>query len=123
MSHAGEPANGELVNSDLCIVGAGPAGITLAREFSGTSTRVCLLESGGREVERRAQRRNRGESVGYPIHRLNRSRVRAFGGTSRHWPPDEGLAVRPLDPIDFEHRPGLPWSGWPPYSSPWWECR
>jgi choline dehydrogenase-like flavoprotein len=123
LSHAAEPADGELVKTDLCIVGAGPAGITIAREFLNTDTRVCLLESGGREMERRAQRRSRGESVGYPIHRLDQSRVRAFGGTSRHWPPHEGLAVRPLDPIDFEARPGLSWSGWPfdrTYLEPWY---
>jgi choline dehydrogenase-like flavoprotein len=123
LSHAAEPANGELVNTDLCIVGAGPAGISIAREFLDTDTRVCLLESGGRDMDRRAQRLNRGESVGYPIHRMDQSRVRAFGGTSRHWPPHEGLAVRPLDPIDFESRPGLPWSGWPfdrAHLEPWY---
>jgi choline dehydrogenase-like flavoprotein len=123
LSHAAEPANGELIETDLCIVGAGPAGITVAKQFQTGRTRVCLVESGARDVERRPQRRNRGESVGYPIHRLDRSRIRAFGGTSRHWPPDEGLAVRPLDPIDFETRSGLPWSGWPfdrAYLEPWY---
>jgi choline dehydrogenase-like flavoprotein len=123
LSHAAEPANGELIETDLCIVGAGPAGITIAKQFQTGQTRVCLLESGGREVERRPQRRNRGESVGYPLHRLDRSRVRAFGGASRHWPPDEGLAVRPLDPIDFEARSGLPRSGWPfdrAHLEPWY---
>lgn len=38
----------------------------------------------------------------------------AFGGTLRH--PrlgDEGWAARPLDAIDFEHRPGIPYTGWP----------
>ena len=123
LSHAAEPANGELIETDLCIVGAGPAGITMAKQFQTGQTRVCLLESGGREVERRPQRRNRGESVGYPLHRLDRSRVRAFGGASRHWPPKEGLAVRPLDGIDFEARSGLPWSGWPfdrAHLEPWY---
>jgi choline dehydrogenase-like flavoprotein len=113
LSDARELANEQQIEADLCIVGAGPAGISLAREFSNDSVRVCLLESGGRDVERRAQRLNRGESVGYPIHLPHRSRVRAFGGTSRHWPPDEGLAARPLDPIDFEVRPGIRYSGWP----------
>ena len=36
---------------DLCIVGAGPAGITLARSFAGTAMTVCLLESGGLDGE------------------------------------------------------------------------
>ncbi len=35
------------IEADLCIIGAGAAGLTLARQFAGTSTRVCLLESGG----------------------------------------------------------------------------
>jgi choline dehydrogenase-like flavoprotein len=120
---AGEPANEELIGTDLCVIGAGPAGISIARRFLGRRTRVCLLESGGRVVERRVQRLNRAQSVGYPMHRTHQSRVRAFGGTSRHWPPDEGLAARPLDPIDFETRPGLPWSGWPfdrAHLEPWY---
>ena len=105
----------EQVDVDVCIVGAGPAGISIARELIGNGARVWLLDSGGKDVERRAQRLNRGQSVGYPIHRLHQSRARAFGGTSRHWvvPGDETWAARPLDPIDFEVRPGIRHSGWP----------
>ena len=46
---------------------------------------------------------------------LHQSRARAFGGTSRHWfsPGDETWAARPLDPVDFEVRPGIRYSGWP----------
>lgn len=115
LSDARELANDQQVEADVCIIGAGPAGITIARELIGDDARVLLLESGGREVERRAQRLNRGQSVGYPIHRPHQSRVRAFGGTSRHWftPDDDSWAARPLDPIDFEVRPGLRYSGWP----------
>jgi choline dehydrogenase-like flavoprotein len=113
LSDAAQPANDELIETDLCIIGAGPAGITIAREFLGDGRRVCLLESGGRHPERQAQRLNRGQSVGYPVHLLHRSRIRAFGGTSRHWVPDRTWASRPLDPIDFEVRPTVPYSGWP----------
>ena len=115
LSDARELANDQQIEVDVCIVGAGPAGISIARELIGNGARVWLLESGGREVERRLQRLNRGQSVGYPIYRSHRSRVRAFGGASRHWfrPGDESWAARPLDPIDFEARPGIPWSGWP----------
>lgn len=104
---------GEIV-ADLCIVGGGPAGISIARALDGRGVRVCLLESGGHDIDPRVQRQSRGESDGYPIHLLHRSRVRAFGGTLRH--PrlrDGGWAARPLDPIDFEARPGIPHSGWP----------
>jgi choline dehydrogenase-like flavoprotein len=105
---------GEEILTDLCIIGAGPAGITIARELHNSGVRVCLLEAGGRNVERRFQRQSRGESDGYPIHRLHASRVRAFGGTLRHPSVTElGWAARPLDPIDFEAREGRPEFGWP----------
>jgi choline dehydrogenase-like flavoprotein len=115
LSDPREPADGQEIETDLCIVGAGPAGIAVAREFLASGVRVCLLESGGRDMERHAQRLYRGQSVGYPTYLLHRSRVRAFGGTSRHWlrPGDDSWAARPLDPIDFEARPGIRYSGWP----------
>ena len=37
----------QVVETDICIVGAGTAGMTLARECIGQEFRVCLLESGG----------------------------------------------------------------------------
>ena len=115
LSDAADLASDQQIQTDVCIIGAGPAGISIAHELRGTDIGVWLLESGGRDVERRAQRRNRGQSVGYPIHRLHQSRIRAFGGTSRHWftPSDDTWAARPLDPIDFEVRPGIRYSGWP----------
>jgi hypothetical protein len=64
--------------------GQGPAGISVARELIGNGASVWLLESGGRDVERRVQRLYGGQSVGYPIHLPHQSRVRAFGGTNRH---------------------------------------
>jgi choline dehydrogenase-like flavoprotein len=105
-------SNEELIETDLCIVGSGPAGISIARELRGRGYQICLLESGGRQPERQAQRLNRCQSTGYPIQ-LSLSRVRAFGGTSRWWWPDQTWACRPLDPIDFEARPSVRYSGWP----------
>ena len=35
------------IDTDVCIVGAGPAGITVARELNGQAFRVCIVESGG----------------------------------------------------------------------------
>ena len=36
-----------VLNTDICIVGAGAAGIAMAREFIGTSYSVVVLEGGG----------------------------------------------------------------------------
>ena len=86
------------VTTDICIVGAGAAGITLAREFSGKSFRVCLLESGGLEFENETQSLYAGEIVGLPYIPLEIARLRYFGGTTNHW----GGYCQPLDESDFE---------------------
>jgi choline dehydrogenase-like flavoprotein len=113
---AGEAvAEDEEILTDVCIVGAGPAGITIASELDNRGVRVCLLEAGGQDFEQRFQRQSRGESDGYPIHRLHESRARAFGGTLSHphFRDAPHWAARPLDPIDFAAREGRPEFGWP----------
>jgi choline dehydrogenase-like flavoprotein len=47
--------------------------------------------------------------VGLPYPRLDDARSRRFGGTTALW---KGTC-RPLDTIDFEARPGMPYRGWP----------
>ena len=44
--------SGTEIQSDICIIGSGAAGITLAREFMGTSTKVVILEGGGFKEEK-----------------------------------------------------------------------
>ncbi len=101
--------NGAAVEFDLAIVGAGPAGITLARELSGRGLRIALLEAGTMEPPRpEAAALYDGDVVGLP-YPLAASRQRFFGGTSNHW----GGWCRPLDAIDFTARDWMPRSGWP----------
>jgi choline dehydrogenase-like flavoprotein len=102
-------ADGKTIETDVCIVGAGAAGITLALEFIGQPFRVCLLESGGFEFDEDTQSLYDGETMGLPYTPLKAARVRYFGGTTNHW---EGWC-RPLDEIDFEARDWIPHSGWP----------
>lgn len=97
------------VATEVCIVGAGAAGITLARELSDTPFRVCVLESGGFEYAPDTQDLYAGRSIGVPYGELDATRLRYFGGTTNHW----GGWCRPLEPIDFEHREWIPYSGWP----------
>ncbi len=110
---AAELAPGTRLEADLCIVGAGAAGITLARALAGSGREIVLLESGGFEYEEAVQQRYLGRAEGTILGEktgyLTASRLRYFGGTTNHW---HGYC-RPLDPEDFEVRTWVPESGWP----------
>lgn len=101
--------NGTLIEADVCIIGAGAAGITMAREFVGSGVRVCLAESGGLEFEPDVQDLYAGSDIGYPYAKLDIPRLRYFGGTTNHW---VGYCA-PLAWIDFQSRDWVPHSGWP----------
>ena len=98
-----------VVEYDICIIGAGAAGITLAREFIGQEFRVCLLESGGLEFDAATQSLYKGKNTGPVKIELDEERMRYFGGTTNLW----GGCCRPLDEEDFEERDWVPNSGWP----------
>jgi len=104
-----EHGDAALDECDVCIVGAGAAGITLARRLMQLGHSVCLLESGGLDFEQPTQDLYRGENVGMPYYDLDQSRLRFFGGTIGIW----GGRCALLDPIDFERRDWVPGSGWP----------
>src|SRR5262245_11063322 len=101
--------NDETLETDICIIGAGAAGITLAREFTGQPFRVALLESGGLDADADTAMLTSGETVGVPYYPLQSTRLRFFGGTTNHW----GGTCRPFDETDFEPRDWIPNSGWP----------
>jgi choline dehydrogenase-like flavoprotein len=103
-----EQVPGEALQFDICLVGAGPAGITIATELSGRGIKVCLAESGGRSEEADTQALYQGECVGHPMP-LDVGRYRVFGGSATRW----GGRSAMLDPIDFEHRGWVEKSGWP----------
>ena len=102
------PANAVL-EADLCIVGAGAAGITLSQEFIGTGVNVCVLESGALDFDARIQTLYEGSNVGLPYFDLDVCQIRYFGGNTNAW----GGWCRPLDPIDFQERAWVEESGWP----------
>jgi choline dehydrogenase-like flavoprotein len=101
-------APGSTISTDICLIGAGAAGITIAQELAGSALRVCLIEGGGLEYEMDSQALFDGENVGAPII-FEGGRLRFFGGTTNHW---GGRCAR-LDPIDFRRREWVPHSGWP----------
>jgi choline dehydrogenase-like flavoprotein len=101
----------ETLKTDICIIGAGPAGITLALEFKRLSLDVILLESGDREVSEDNQILQHLELLGLPYSQT--ARQRGFGGSSNRWNLKDGWRARPLDPIDFEARDSSYSKGWP----------
>jgi choline dehydrogenase-like flavoprotein len=100
----------EKIEADICIVGSGPAGATIARELDSKRLRVIVVESGGTERYAEVDALNEIESVG-------RARVmdqwlvrnRMLGGSSNTW---TGRCA-PFDEVDYEARDWVPYSGWP----------
>ena len=102
--------------------GAGPAGITLAREFIGSSLRVVLLESGKFENDEHIQELSQGKVNSHYLgaDALAVGRQRQFGGTPNKWgyttePGDGRLYARCLPPeaLDFESHADEPSLCWP----------
>lgn len=97
------------IDADMCVIGAGAAGIAMALEFAGSSTSVVLLESGGATAE----------PHGRPPYQVLPGRHLAlveddtrqwyFGGNTNNWAGN----CRPLDDVDFTPRDWVPYSGWP----------
>lgn len=104
-----ESAADALPAYDLCVVGSGPAGMTLVRELADSGLRVALLESGRRRTTAAGDALREVTSSGLPIKDYSRERV--LGGTSSTW---AGLSA-PLDDVDLAPRDWLAEGrrGWP----------
>ncbi|SHE64656.1 GMC oxidoreductase [Devosia limi] len=96
-------------DADICIIGSGPAGLTLALQFADTPLRIIVLESGGHSSDAETDKLSEIESVGMPRAPQNVTRWRGLGGTSALWSGRCGV----FDAMDFQHRPWVPHSGWP----------
>ena len=108
---------GTALRGDVCVIGAGPAGLTLATALAERGVDVLLLESGGVRVEGDVQTLNEGAVVGDAYAGLRQTRARALGGTAHLWNTlvdgEAGAKYAPLDAIDFDIDPRRPLSGWP----------
>jgi GMC oxidoreductase/FAD dependent oxidoreductase len=97
-------------SADVTVIGAGPAGITLALECARHGQSVLLLESGDNGALKKAQDLSLATLVDPHTHYdMAVSVARRFGGTSNLW----GGRCQQLDPIDFTERPGLVEAKWP----------
>jgi choline dehydrogenase-like flavoprotein len=108
---------GATLDTDICIVGAGPAGLVLASELVDRQCDVILLESGGSQSEREILALNVGDATGDVYAGLGATRHRQLGGTAHLWNSAlqgaTGAKYAPLDASDFTPRPGHEYSGWP----------
>ncbi len=103
----------EQLRCQVCIIGSGAAGITLALELGKEKLDVVLVTGGKYEQSDSNRMLHEGTTDPRDSHEpLEENRHRAFGGATKRW----GGRLVPFDSIDFESRSYMALSGWPiPY--------
>jgi choline dehydrogenase-like flavoprotein len=101
--------DGARFEADLCIVGGGMSGLTIARSLLGTRLRILVVETGGLVRDPRVEALNPIINEAPTALDVVSTRPRVLGGSTALW----GSFLTPLDASDFVARPGLPLYGWP----------
>lgn len=100
---------GTSLDYHICIIGTGPAGLSIAKKLINTNYKVAVLESGGITPETKYQELNRGINTGESFLSLDSSRLRCFGGAGKLW----AGRCAPFKEDDFKKKNYIPLSGWP----------
>lgn len=102
--------HGQVIQADICLIGGGPAAISIALQLSKLPINVVMITGGGWSETSANQDLYRGVvSPTEPHEPLEENRRRQFGGASAVW----GGRCIPFEPIDFKPRAWVPDSGWP----------
>lgn len=106
------------LSADVCVIGAGPAGLTAARELAAAGIRVVVVDAGGQNEEGRGEVLQSTVDITGLAYFLRSSRRCAVEGSAPMWfveAPHGGrtLRLRELDRTDFAARPWLGLGGWP----------
>jgi len=101
---------GERLDADICVIGAGPAGLSLALSLEAAAGRIILLAGGHGVVD--------GEVNGQPYPPLATTRAGGVGGTASLWdaelePSSFGGRFAPPAAINFQARPDRMPGSWP----------
>ncbi len=99
--------DGAVIEADLCIVGSGAAGLSIASEFQESDISIAIIESGDRTYQEDAQALNRVECSELSIG--DRARFRQYGGSTTEW---SGKWLM-LTPFDLKAKHWIENSGWP----------
>ena len=102
-----------IINSDICIIGSGPACLSFVEKFFDTEFKISILESGNFSFDQNVNSLNEGslDNFGNFPHEnyiLKSARVRMIGGTSNVWAGWSG----PLLKDDFKKKNWIENSGW-----------
>jgi choline dehydrogenase-like flavoprotein len=121
---------GSRFDADVVIIGGGPSGLTIAREFIGSATKILILESGLEKEDAAHMNLVCLESMDEPKGETSLEfrkafhgpmatfdqasqpfgvRTRVLGGAATHWPGKSAT----FDDTDFAQRDWVPNSGWP----------
>jgi choline dehydrogenase-like flavoprotein len=100
---------GNRLTARVVILGAGAAGLNIARRLGAKADGILLVEAGGLNIEGKTQGLFAGRSVGIRYFDLLATRLRYYGGTSNHW---SGYC-RAHSPIDYMARPEIGILPWP----------
>ena len=98
-----------VIDTRVCVVGAGPAGISIALQMLDAGIETVLVESGGHEPDPDVDDLSEIVSTGLSRAPQDVTRARGFGGTSSLWTGRCGV----FDEMDLAARPWVPLSGWP----------
>jgi choline dehydrogenase-like flavoprotein len=95
--------------TSVCVVGTGPAGLSLTSALVDAGVDCCLIEGGSFEPDPFMSDDLAADIVGFNYTPLDQCRARVFGGSGTLW---KGF-ITPLNAIDFSVRPWVQFSGWP----------
>ncbi len=107
---------GHVVRTDVCIVGAGPGGLSVAQQLAGSTLGVVVLDAGAEDAARTpadVHTQIEGTSTGDAYPAVDVVRSQGVGGTTVQWGRWLGVRLKRLEVQDFERREWLPRSGWP----------